>query len=410
MNSILLDEPTNTTEERLTEDIAPQDATRETATKEQSPLGELESTLKASFFEPDIQAIRIVLGTIRAHLLKLGDPAWLFVVAPPGSGKTTMSIMGASGLPDVRMLGDFSENTFLSGFYGHQTPGMLEKLGHTVQEGQTFISSGDAILMAKDFTTVITMRREKRAAILSQLREIHDGQFKRDFGTGVTKIWRGRVTVIAAVTPVLDRHYGIFSVLGERFMQIRWHRPKSEEAGVWAIRQQGNEQQFQETMRNIIGRVLRVATKLAPTLTDAKKLRIASLGEIVALGRTHVYRSSFGNREIEYVPESEANTRISKGLAAIAKGVASLRGHQEVAEDDLQDAFRVGLDSLSDYRRRLFLAVARGLDPKSVGLPKTMCVREFEELVGLGLVKAESPLGYQLVERITRLWKKADVK
>jgi len=53
------------------------------------------------------------------------------------------------------------------------------------------------------------------------------------FGTGVTKIWRGRVTMIAAVTPVLDRYYAVFSVLGERFMQLRWHRPNSEG---WSIR------------------------------------------------------------------------------------------------------------------------------------------------------------------------------
>jgi hypothetical protein len=31
--------------------------------------------------------------------------------------------------------------------------------------------------------------------------------------------------VIAAVTPVLDRHCSMFSVLGERFLQVRWHRP-----------------------------------------------------------------------------------------------------------------------------------------------------------------------------------------
>jgi hypothetical protein len=42
-----------------------------------------------------------VLGAIQAHRLNIGDPAWLFVVAPPGSGKTTMSIMGTCGLPEV---------------------------------------------------------------------------------------------------------------------------------------------------------------------------------------------------------------------------------------------------------------------------------------------------------------------
>src|SRR5215831_18406045 len=96
------------------------------------------------------------------------------------------------------------------------------------------------------------MQREKRAKILAQLREIHDGMFKRDFGTGETKIWKGRVTIIAAVTPVLDRHSSIFSTLGERFLQVRSHRPDSEEAGQWAIRQQGHE----EEIRRECGRVI----------------------------------------------------------------------------------------------------------------------------------------------------------
>lgn len=379
------------------------------STNNPTPLKNLESVLRASFFEPDLQAIRIVLGTIQAHRLKLGDPAWLFIVAPPGSGKTTMSIMGAAGLHDVRMLGDFSENTFLSGFYGHQQPGMLEKLGHTVQEDQTYISTGDAVFMGKDFTTVLSMRREKRSAILAQLREIHDGQFKRDFGTGVTKIWRGRVSIIAAVTPVLDRHYSVFSVLGERFMQIRWHRPKSEEAGVWAIRQQGNEQQFQERMRKVIGDVLRMANAKAPSLSEIQRHRISSLAEIIALGRTHVYRSSFGNREIEYVPEPEANTRLSKGLAAVAKGVASVRGMQAVAEEDLQDSFRVGLDCLTDYRRRLFLAAATDTNPVSLGISPTMQKRGLEELAELAVVERTESGSYRLAKRVAKLWRRAGV-
>ena len=160
---------------------------------------QLNETLNTWFYQPDLQAIRIVLGTAKAHYLNIGDPAWLFVVAPPGTGKTTTSIMSACGLPEVVSLGDVSENTFLSGFYKHKEPGVLEKLGKTTEEGNTFITEGNALFLVKDFTTVLSMRREKRKGILSQLREIHDGEFKRSFGTGETKIWQGRVTIIAAV-------------------------------------------------------------------------------------------------------------------------------------------------------------------------------------------------------------------
>jgi hypothetical protein len=316
----------------------------------------------------------------------MGDPAWLFIVAPPGTGKTTMSLMGAAGLPQVIALGDISENTLLSGFYGHQSPGLLEKLGPVTEEGQTYTTNGNAVLLVKDFTTVLSMRHEKRSAILGQLREIHDGEFKRDFGTGVSKIWRGRVTVIAAVTPVLDRYYSIFSVLGERFLQVRWHRPDSPEAGQWAIDQQGSEGAIRQEARDSIQQIFKWAHRRAPLLTGEQGKRIASLAEVVALGRTHVFRSGYGNREIEYVPESEANTRISKALAAIARGIAALHGREAVEEQDLQDALRVGFDSLPDSRRVLLLAASRRQNIVNVPIQRTVRDRTCEEMEALNLL------------------------
>src|SRR2546429_642303 len=41
--------------------------------------------------------------------------------------------------------------------------------------------------------------------------------------------------------------------------------------------------------------------KLPPTM----RTRLASLSEIVALARTHVYRNGYGSRDIEHVPEAE---------------------------------------------------------------------------------------------------------
>ncbi len=360
--------------------------TEPSAQIDRSPFSELEGVLTRHFYCPDLQALRIVLGTIEAHYLNIGDPAWLFYVAPPGTGKTTMAILGASELPSVIPLGDFNERTFISGFYGHAEPGLLEKLGKTEQNGKKFVTTGDGIFVAKDFTTVLSMRRETRAVILSQLREIHDGEFRRSFGTGETKIWRGRVSIVAAVTPALDRHYSIFSVLGERFLQVRSHRPDSEQAGEWAIRQQGNEGTIQRMFRGAISELFRNAVSAPPTLSAQMTRQIAALAEIVALARTHVFRSSYGKRDIDYIPEPEANTRISKGLAAIAKGIAALNRRVQVTDEELRDAFRVGMDCLPEYRRRLLLAILKGLDFESVAMPRTVRGRELEELVELGIL------------------------
>ena len=376
----------------------------------QEVFGPLNEVLGEHFYKPDYQAIRIVLGTIKAHYLKVGDPAWLFAVAPPGTGKTTMSLMGASNLPDVYALSGFTDKTFISGFHVHKEPGLLEQLGDTMQDGQIYTTRGDAIFLAKDFTTVLTMRRETRGEILGQLREIHDGQYSKRFGTGVTKIWRGRVSIIAAVTPVLDRYYSVFTTLGERFLQVRWHRPDSPEAGERAIDQQEKEKEIKSEVRAAVTKMFDASFTKVPNLSDEGRKRIANLAEVVAVGRTHVFRNSVGNREIEFIPEPESNTRISKGLAAIAKGLAALNNHSEVAEQDLQDVLRVGLDCLPERRRLILLAVSQGKDLKSLGMATTTYRRELEELENLEIVVGASDNKWKLSEKFGHFLDVANVK
>lgn len=369
------------------------------------PFAQFNKVLGKNFYKPDLQAMRIIMGTSMAHYLNIGDPAWVFLVGPPGTGKTTMSIMAACGLDQVIPLGDVTEKTFLSGFYGHEKPGLLEKLSKTRTKGRTSISEGNALILIKDFTTVLSMRREKRSVILSQLREIHDGEFKRDFGTGETKIWRGKVSIIAAVTPVLDRHYSIFTTLGERFMQVRWHRPDSPEAGEWAIRQQGHENEIRRELRKAVGHIFKDSSPAPPELSDSNTVRIANLAEIVAVSRTHVFRENSGNRDIEYVPEPEANTRIAKGLAAIVKGIAALNQRTEVAEQDLQDALRVGLDCIPEVRRKVLVAAAKGDAVDSVSAPRTTKRRAIEDLKELEVLGEDEKLseGTQELLKVAKL-------
>jgi hypothetical protein len=87
--------------------------------------------------------------------------------------------MGMGQLPEVVSLGAFTPQTFLSGFYGQREPGLLEKLGETTERNRIYTTTGNGILLAKDFTTILSMRRDTQAEILAQLREIHDGEFRR---------------------------------------------------------------------------------------------------------------------------------------------------------------------------------------------------------------------------------------
>jgi hypothetical protein len=266
-----------------------------------SALDRLDAVLRQHFHAPDTQAIRVVMSTIKSHYLNLGDPAWVFVVAPPGSGKTTTTIMGAAGLPQVQILGAWSASTFLSGMHGAVQPGLLEKLGPTFETNKCFVTKGDGILISKDFTTVLAMQRDRRAEILSQLREIHDGQYRKDFGTGVTKIWCGRITIIAAVTPALDRAYSTASTLGERFLQVRWHRP-ARVAGARAIDQQTAEKQISQDLTDAVRAVFDESASAVPEISSAARDNLAAVADLVAIGRTHVYRASFGGGRSKMFP------------------------------------------------------------------------------------------------------------
>ncbi len=137
--------------------------------------------------------------------------------------------------------------------------------------------------------------------------------------------------------------------------EARSHRPDSPVAGEWAIRQQGNEMLIRRDLRGAVNTLFEGANSSPPELSPEAIRRLAMCGELVAIARTHVYRESFGGRDIEYVPEPEANTRIAKGLADIARGIASLLGKDAVGEPEMQDAARVGLDSIPDLRRRILI-------------------------------------------------------
>lgn len=181
----------------------------------------------------------------------------------------------------------------------------------------------------------------------------------------------------------------------------------SEEAGEWAIEQQGQEDQIKTEAREAINSTFTKATPLAPSLPDGMAPRIAALSEIVALGRTHVFRDGYGSREIEYVPEPEANTRISKGLAALIRGIAALGGHAAVEEQDLQDGFRVGIDCLPENRRRILMAASAGQDLASIRIAPTMRSRAAEGLEALGILGDQKQP--TLSDRAAQLLKKAGI-
>ena len=328
----------------------------------------------------DLDALTVTVAAVIANRLP-GDPLWLFLVAAP-SGVKTEYISSLNGLPKIHPLSDLTAQTFASGMKAKNDPSLLPKLSY------------GTVLVLKDFTTVLSMHRDKRHEILSQLREIYDGAYSKSWGTGKILNWKGKVGLIAGVTTIIDTHYSIYQTLGERFIQYRISQPEPEEVAEVAMRNQGHEKQMREALATAVQEfVEELDLEVVPELGLETIKKLAKLSSFVALARSGVIRDSYGSKEITYVPEPESPPRLAKQLALLAK---SLMICGLSAEEAYRLCCKVGFDSIHRIRvavLRLLTKTEGALSTSSLAeatqYPTNTVRRYLEDLAALKVVKVE---------------------
>ncbi len=331
----------------------------------------------------DSAFLPVLAGAFLAHRLG-GEPVWLLIVAPPGGTKSE----GLRTLYDyegVYPLSELTSHTFASGL---DTPSgdasLLSRLS-------------DEILIFKDFTTVLEMFRDERQAILAQMREIYDGRFDKAWGTGRELHWQGRLGFIAGVTPIIDRHQSVLSVLGERFVLFRLEVPDrvllAEKALAGASQEAAMRHELAEAMHGF----LNARGSAPPAVTPAVTSSIAIVADFVTRARSGVIRDGY-RRELEYAPEPEAPTRLAKVLLGLASGIALAYDSSEITGRELALVLRVALDCLPVIRRRVIAALVEdAITDDGATLSTTVIAgaaqfsatsirRSLEELQALGIV------------------------
>src|SRR5262249_4674904 len=182
--------------------------------------------------------------------------------------------------------------------------------------------------------------------------------------------------------------------MGERFLQVRWPRPGGIEAALKAMSQDHTvDHELTQAVGDLFQALIRNRDSLRnPAISEGIMRRLAHLTEFAVRARTHIPRNGY-TREIVYVPEAEAATRMAQQLAQLARGSAILAGRDEVNEEDFQLARRVGLDSIPANRRRVLDCLMKERRPwsnkeleKASGLPAAVLSRLLDDFVGLGLI------------------------
>lgn len=292
---------------------------------------------------PDKNVLKVVMSTIIAHHFT-SDPLWLLLIAPPSGSKTEI-IQSVSSLPFTYFLSDLTAQTFVSGFKAKEDPSLLTKLKNE-------------IILMKDFTTVLSMRGDDRQIILGQLREIYDGKYSKNFGTGKRVEWEGRLGFIGGVTSIVDTYSSVFQVMGERFILYRIPQSEDEETAQLALSMGGKEKNMRAELKEAVSKYFKSLRQ--PAIEDILLpqeiiVALSAVASFVVKARSGIIRDY--RKEIEYIPEPEAPARFAKQLGTFIKGLCVVEGRSEVTWDDLMLTVRVALDAIPTNRIKHILAL-----------------------------------------------------
>jgi hypothetical protein len=298
---------------------------------------------------------------------------------------------GFDGLSHFYAIDRVTPQTFISGQLdahgnGNRDASLLHRIGN------------QGIIIYPDFSTILSMKRDDKGAVLADMRRIYDGKLRKEFGIAEGSHppeWRGRITFVVAVTPEIDRYYSVFQTLGERFVMIRWPRAGGVEAALRAMDQE--IAQAKGALKNAIHALFNGLPTGEPCLPESLKYQIAALSEIAVRGRTHVPRGY--NKDIIYVPEAESATRLAQQLAQLAKGLALVMGRTKVCPEDLRVVRRVGLDCIPPTRRKIIDGLHKGAKLADLGIPYSTLSYAKEDLGTQGLLEGDSlsPLAGELL-------------
>jgi energy-coupling factor transporter ATP-binding protein EcfA2 len=363
-----------------------------------SGLNDVVETFERWLYLPDPRALYAVMAAAAANGLE-GDPVWLVLVGPPGSGKSEL-LQSLAGLPHVHSAATITEAALLSGTPkrdrdARSKGGLLREIG----------SYG--LLLAKDLTSVLSMHSDTRAGLLAALREVYDGSWTRHVGTdgGRTLHWEGKVGLIGGVTETIDRHHGVMSTMGERFILYRLPKVDSAEQARRSFAHAGREKEMRAELAAATSSLLGCGLPAKPKpLDEQEQALLVDLTTLVVRCRSAVERDG-RTREIELIPAPEAPTRLIVVLARLLAGLDAIGLDREQAWSVV---IKVGLDSIPALRREIIQGLAGAPSDHTfatseiaarLGYPKTTGKRALEDLAAHKLVHC-----YPQGERRETLW------
>lgn len=283
-------------------------------------------------------AIEIMLATVLSNQIE-GDPLWMFLVSPPGGAKTE-TLTSLSQCETVFMVSSLTSHSLISGAAWHNgaDPSLIPKLNGRV-------------LVIKDFTSILAKRDQEKDEIFGILRDAYDGRCGKVFGTGVTRNYLSRFSILAAVTPVIYEASQHHPSLGERFLKFlvgdNLQHHAEEDIILRSIQNINREVDMRQELSDVVTAALsRSLPAKLPMLSEAYQKKIIALAQFGARMRGTVSRDAFRPEIVLNRPTSEIGSRLGKQLAKLAITLAVVNQHPEVDSHEFQLVRKTMLDTI----------------------------------------------------------------
>ncbi len=356
---------------------------------------ELQEQVGEFVYTEDNGMARIALASVIANRMKLGDPVWMLLIGPSSGGKS--QILRPIALSDekfIHRVDDMTENTLLSGTKvkeGEKSVSLLKRIG------------AQGIIVISDFTVIFSKGSESRAAILSQLRMVYDGEMTKFSGNSNTAItWKGYLGVLAGSTPSVYAHFEEVSDMGERFIYYRMKPYDVTKATRISLERNLFGKDLDQKLADMYGGYIKSSIQSmdeVPMLSRDTEDRILTIALFAAQLRTPIHFDRF-SKQVDRVPVPEAPMRVALQLRAIARGL-SVMSHADTGEWELSEEDHSYIEwcaySLANEERRACLRVLATIDygvfvktqtvADEIGLSTAMTGLYLQNLASVGIVE-----------------------
>lgn len=352
-----------------------------------APAGRLGDLLRELRGYQDLADPGHVLAVLAAAATRDIDdePAWLLLVAPPSSGKTE-AVRMLDGAADAH-LNDVTAAGLLSWSKAKQPKpvGALQRIG-----ARGLMTFGDLSNL------LATSDRGGRDQVFGMLRRMYDGHVTRDLGNAEHPLeWKGRVTVVAAVTGVIDNYSAHTDALGPRWVNYRIpERDTRAKRRAARLARRGSLSEHRQRARQLAADIVESARRRisGTNVSEAMYDAIEDAALVTCWGRAAVPRFGYGKREIDGPATIEEPPRLIKQLHGMARGLLALGLDEETATALVR---KVALDSMPAVRFAVLDALAKGGQAltaevgRLAGLERGVARRTLEELEVVGIVRSE---------------------